>query len=41
MRNILAHGYDRVDYEILWDAANHELETLRSHIENLDPDQIP
>ena len=41
MRNILAHGYDRVDYEILWDAANHELETLRIHIENLNPDRIP
>jgi len=35
MRNILAHGYDRVDYEILWDAATLELETLRHAIEPL------
>lgn len=35
MRNILAHGYDRVDYEILWDAATLELETLRQAAESL------
>lgn len=35
MRNILAHGYDRVDYEILWDAATLELEALRLMIEQL------
>ena len=29
MRNILAHGYDRVDYAILWDAATLELNALR------------
>jgi len=32
MRNILAHGYDRVDYTILWDAATQELTTLRQTI---------
>ncbi len=32
LRNILAHGYDRVDYEILWDAAIHELDSLERHI---------
>jgi uncharacterized protein with HEPN domain len=35
MRNILAHGYDRVDYRILWDAARLELESLRNHVESL------
>ena len=35
MRNILAHGYDRVDYEILWDAATLELEALRLIIDQL------
>jgi len=35
MRNILAHGYDRVDYEILWDAATLELDSLRQSIESL------
>jgi len=33
MRNILAHGYDRVDYSILWDAATQELDSLRHHAE--------
>jgi len=32
MRNILAHGYDRVDYQILWDAATKDLEALRRHV---------
>jgi uncharacterized protein with HEPN domain len=40
MRNILAHGYDRVDYEILWDAATLELEALRSIIEQLPIDNL-
>jgi uncharacterized protein with HEPN domain len=35
MRNILAHGYDRVDYRILWDAARLELESLRTHVKSL------
>ncbi len=35
MRNILAHGYDRVDYEILWDAAALELDSLRAAVETL------
>jgi len=35
MRNILAHGYDRVDYEILWDAATRELSTLRQIVDTL------
>lgn len=38
MRNILAHGYDRVDYQVLWDAATKELGTLREHIESIQPD---
>jgi uncharacterized protein with HEPN domain len=35
MRNILGHGYDRVDYEIIWDAATHELEPLKRLIESI------
>jgi uncharacterized protein with HEPN domain len=35
MRNILAHGYDRVDYTVLWDAATKELESLRQHAESM------
>ena len=38
MRNILAHGYDRVDYEILWDAASLELNFLRRVVEGLHED---
>ena len=38
MRNILAHGYDRVDYEILWDAATLELDALRHAVESLTSD---
>ena len=29
MRNIIAHGYDQIDYEILWDAATAEIAPLR------------
>ena len=39
MRNILAHGYDRVDYQILWDAATMELDAHRDHVESIQPDQ--
>lgn len=35
MRNILAHGYDRVDYSILWAAATKELESLRQNVESM------
>ncbi len=35
MRNILAHGYDRVDYEILWDAATLELNSLRHIVDGI------
>ena len=37
LRNILAHGYDRIDYEVLWDAASQELAPLRRIIESLNP----
>ena len=39
MRNILAHGYDRVDYQILWDAATLELDALRDHIASTSLEQ--
>jgi uncharacterized protein with HEPN domain len=35
LRNILAHGYDRVDYSILWAAATQELELLRENVESM------
>lgn len=35
MRNILAHGYDRVDYEILWAAATLELAPLLLAVDSL------
>ena len=35
MRNIIAHGYDSVDYEILWDAATCETGPLRAAVERL------
>ena len=38
MRNILAHGYDQVDYEILWDAATLELAGLRKASHSTDDD---
>ena len=38
MRNILAHGYDRVDYEILWDASNLELDSLQNIVESFQQD---
>jgi uncharacterized protein with HEPN domain len=38
MRNILAHGYDRVDYSVLWAAANEELESLRIHVDSICPE---
>jgi uncharacterized protein with HEPN domain len=41
MRNILAHGYDRVDYEILWDAATLELNALRAVIERIPSGNLP
>ena len=35
MRNILAHGYDRIDYAILFDAYQQNLPLLRQELENL------
>jgi len=33
MRNNLVHGYNEVDYEIVWDAAQNDLEGLEERIE--------
>lgn len=35
LRNILAHGYDSLDYEILWDVIENRLEALKRDIEAL------
>ena len=32
LRNVLAHGYDVVDYEILWDIVENRLPDLRDQI---------
>lgn len=35
LRNVLAHGYDILEHEILWDVVANKLSALRSEIENL------
>lgn len=34
-RNILIHGYDTIDYEIVWQAVQESLPVLRSEVEQL------
>lgn len=34
-RNILAHGYDIVEYVILWDAVKNDLPRLQSELQSL------
>lgn len=35
MRNVLAHGYDVIDYRILWSTVTHDIEPLARQIECL------
>lgn len=35
VRNILAHGYDAVEYVILWDAIRNDFPKLEEELENL------
>jgi len=35
MRNILIHGYDIVDHEIVWDTATNHLPILRAQVDAL------
>ena len=35
MRNILAHGYDVVEYVVLWDAVRVDFPKLEKELENL------
>jgi uncharacterized protein with HEPN domain len=35
MRNRLIHGYDSVDFDILWQIVHHDLPTLISQLERL------
>lgn len=35
MRNVLAHGYDVIDYRILWSTATRDIEPLKKQIEAL------
>lgn len=36
MRNIIAHGYDVIDADIMWSALRDHLPALRSEVELLD-----
>jgi uncharacterized protein with HEPN domain len=36
LRNILAHGYDAIDYRILWSAVVDHLTILKADLEKLD-----
>lgn len=35
LRNVLAHGYDIIDYEVLWDAADQNVPALKADVERL------
>ncbi len=35
MRNVLAHGYDVIDYRILWSTATCDIEPLQKQIQTL------
>lgn len=35
LRNVIAHGYDIIDYEIIWDAATKEVGLLQADVERL------
>ena len=35
MRNVLAHGYDVIDYRILWSTVTHDIAPLAAQIESL------
>lgn len=34
-RNVIAHGYDIVDPELVWDAVENHLPQLKTHVEQL------
>ena len=33
LRNVLAHGYDTIDHEILWDIVENKITALKANIE--------
>ena len=35
MRNVLAHGYDVIDYRILWSTITHDIDPLATQIDSL------
>jgi uncharacterized protein with HEPN domain len=35
LRNVLAHGYDILEYEILWDVVENKLPVLKQEIDKL------
>ena len=36
LRNVLAHGYDILEHEILWDIVENKIATLRRDVQALD-----
>jgi uncharacterized protein with HEPN domain len=34
-RNVISHGYDAVDLDIVWNAVQHHLPTLRREVQSL------
>ena len=34
-RNIIAHGYDVIDYDIVWDAVKNHLPKLKAEVEEI------
>ena len=41
LRNILAHGYDALDYEILWDVIENRLDVLKGDMEFISEPSSP
>ena len=42
MRNRIIHGYDSVDYELLWQTIQHDILRLKKHLEqNLEGEYPP
>lgn len=41
LRNILAHGYDAIDYSILWSAVVHHLPQLHEEVRDMLGDADP
>ena len=38
LRNVLAHGYDMLEHEILWDIIENKIQPLKDDIRKLEED---